>query len=99
MVIPHKYLKYFISKSKEERSNPSQDKDSQSTIPFNQDQFLMDLRYIKNQYRSGSFTRKQYFQSLKEIIQNSGWDGVPFSKKKEVFKTVNEEHLLPKKYN
>lgn len=95
--IPRKNIDTFVLRFKEELPGKTKLQRAKPTIPFNGAEFLKKLRHIKSQYRVGALNREQYFHSLNQIIQSSGWNKLPISPKMEIFEVINREHLFPRK--
>jgi hypothetical protein len=90
ILIPSKKLKTVLSSARREASLASQ-----NVKTFNSEKFLIDLRSLKGFYKSGSLSRKEYYERLDKVIKSSGWNKQPLQKQSQIFKLINNENLLP----
>jgi hypothetical protein len=90
ILIPSKKLKTVLSTARREASLTTQ-----NAKTFNGEKFLADLRSLKGLYKSGTLSRKEYYERLDKVIKSSDWNEQPLQKQSQVFKLINKENLLP----
>jgi hypothetical protein len=91
ILIPSKNLKTVLSSVRRATSLASQ----QPKI-FNGKKFLEDLQSLKGLYKSGTLSRKEYYERLDKVIKSSGWNDQPLQKQSQIFNFINKESLLPR---
>lgn len=91
VVIPKKNLKTVLSVARRSVASSK----NQNSNEFNSEKFLRDLRNLKSLYRSGTLSRKEYYENLDKVIKSSRWNRQPLQIQSKVFKIIDNENLLP----